>query len=249
MDKTIAARIRHLRGNMTQRELAKELGVSPQAVSEWENGNKTPRMGVIEKISRLFGVTKGFILGEVDVMSSLEGELTQEEQLLIEGYRSLDGYGRELTKVVVQAERKRCIEQFNTENNDEISSTRLLPLYDYPASAGKGSFAGEGEYFELVPVPKEAPMSVAFGIKIKGDSMEPQIPDGSVVWVRPQSDVADGEVCIVTIDDEGYCKKKYGNIFVSINPEYEDLHPGKEQRVIISGKVLYIQKISEKKVD
>jgi len=61
---TVASRIRELRGDMTQREFAAMLGVSPQAVSEWEKANKMPRVGIIEKLSERYGVPKGFILGE-----------------------------------------------------------------------------------------------------------------------------------------------------------------------------------------
>ena len=61
---TIASRIRSLRGEMTQREFADLFGVSPQAVSEWENANKMPRIGIIEKISEKFNVPRAYILGE-----------------------------------------------------------------------------------------------------------------------------------------------------------------------------------------
>ena len=60
----VAVRIRELRGAMTQKEFADMLGVSPQAVSEWENANKMPRINIIEKLSERYGVTKSFILGE-----------------------------------------------------------------------------------------------------------------------------------------------------------------------------------------
>ena len=61
---TIAERIKELRGDMTQKEFAAMLDVSPQAVSEWENANKMPRIGIIEKLSAIYGVTKSYILGD-----------------------------------------------------------------------------------------------------------------------------------------------------------------------------------------
>ena len=62
----IARRIRRLRGGMTQRDFAGLLDVSPQAVSDWENAVKMPRIGVIERLSKLYGVTKSYILGDGD---------------------------------------------------------------------------------------------------------------------------------------------------------------------------------------
>ena len=60
--KTIAAKIKYLRGDATQREFARMLGASPQAVSDWENAIKMPRIGVIEKLSQIYGVPKSYIL-------------------------------------------------------------------------------------------------------------------------------------------------------------------------------------------
>ena len=43
--------------NMTQETLAQTLGVSPQAVSKWENGVTAPDIGMLPAISITFGVT------------------------------------------------------------------------------------------------------------------------------------------------------------------------------------------------
>jgi len=47
---------------MTQREFARILGASPQAVSDWENAIKMPRIGVIEKLSQIYKIPKSYIL-------------------------------------------------------------------------------------------------------------------------------------------------------------------------------------------
>ena len=65
--KTVGQRIKHLRGEMTHMEFADMLGVSPQAVSDWENAKRMPRIGVIEKLSEQFNVPKSYILGECDI--------------------------------------------------------------------------------------------------------------------------------------------------------------------------------------
>ena len=60
----VALRVKEFRGDKTQKEFAAMLGVSPQAVSEWENANKMPRIGIIEKLSAMYNVPKSYILGE-----------------------------------------------------------------------------------------------------------------------------------------------------------------------------------------
>lgn len=43
--------------NMTQDELAERLGVTPQAVSKWENGVSMPDIAILPKLSEIFSVT------------------------------------------------------------------------------------------------------------------------------------------------------------------------------------------------
>ncbi|MGE5590996.1 MAG: helix-turn-helix transcriptional regulator [Bacillota bacterium] len=41
---------------MTQRDLAKALGVTPGAVANWETGERTPSLAMAKRIAQLFGV-------------------------------------------------------------------------------------------------------------------------------------------------------------------------------------------------
>lgn len=47
---------------ITQVQLAKELNVTPQAVSKWENGVSTPDIRLLIPISEFFGVTVDYLL-------------------------------------------------------------------------------------------------------------------------------------------------------------------------------------------
>ena len=59
MDMTIGKRIaaRRKEKNLTQEELAGHMGVSPQAVSKWENDQTCPDISALPKLAQLFGVT------------------------------------------------------------------------------------------------------------------------------------------------------------------------------------------------
>ena len=50
------------RNNYTQDDLAKELGISRQAVSKWETGTTIPDLEVLLKISKLYDITINDIL-------------------------------------------------------------------------------------------------------------------------------------------------------------------------------------------
>lgn len=61
---TLSKRIAALRKGkgMTQEELAERLGVSPQAVSKWENGQSCPDISLLPKLASIFGVTTDLLL-------------------------------------------------------------------------------------------------------------------------------------------------------------------------------------------
>ena len=87
-----------------------------------------------------------------------------------------------------------------------------------------------------------------FGLKIKGNSMEPRIYENDVVIVRQQNDAESGDVVIATINgDEATCKRlrKYrdGIELISNNPSYEPMFFSNEE--ILSKPVRIIGKVVE----
>lgn len=62
----VGRRISELRkeNNMTQMELADKLGISFQAVSNWERGNSMPDISKLPELAELFGVSIDELLGE-----------------------------------------------------------------------------------------------------------------------------------------------------------------------------------------
>lgn len=57
-----------MRQGYTQVSLAKKLGVSKQAVSNWENGNIQPSIDMLIRIADLFSVTTDYLLGREYVL-------------------------------------------------------------------------------------------------------------------------------------------------------------------------------------
>lgn len=62
---TLGKRIMALRkaAGMTQEQVAERLGVSPQAVSKWENDVSCPDVTMIPRIAQLFNVSTDELLG------------------------------------------------------------------------------------------------------------------------------------------------------------------------------------------
>lgn len=65
--------------NMTQMELADRLGISFQAVSNWERGNTMPDISKLPELAEIFHVTTDELLGETSglVRSAAKGEMQQ----------------------------------------------------------------------------------------------------------------------------------------------------------------------------
>ncbi len=89
-----------------------------------------------------------------------------------------------------------------------------------------------------------------FGLKIKGDSMEPRIYDGDVVIVRQQDDADSGDIVIAMVNgDDATCKRlvKYatGIGLISLNSKYSPMMFTEEdiskKPVRIIGKVVELR--------
>jgi repressor LexA len=75
---SIAKNIKKLREkhNLTQKELAEIAGVTDKSVSAWENGQKEPRMGAIQKIADHFGILKSDIIEDQKIKNINKNKLT-----------------------------------------------------------------------------------------------------------------------------------------------------------------------------
>ena len=71
--------------NLTQEQLAEELGVSRQSVSKWESGQALPELEKIVAISMIFDVTIDYLLksSEIDDLSVKTAMLEKQQQNML----------------------------------------------------------------------------------------------------------------------------------------------------------------------
>ena len=90
-----------------------------------------------------------------------------------------------------------------------------------------------------------------FGLRISGDSMEPDIHNGDSVIVKRQDDAESDEIVIALVNgNDGVCKrlKKYADsiALISLNPNYEPMYFNQEEieekPVKIIGKVVELRR-------
>lgn len=95
---------------LTQADLAKKLNVSKQTISYWERGEKTPRMGMIEKMANIFKCSVSEIIdGEsgslfASIFKQSDAPFNFEERMQFNSFNQL--------KVI-----KKALEQNNIDND------------------------------------------------------------------------------------------------------------------------------------
>ena len=106
----LGERLLYLRKNkgITQENLAKELGITNQAVSKWESGQCCPDIELIPEIARFYSISVGELLGvdeigaEDDLIVHIKNELDKK--------KDSDKYG-EILKIAKALHAVMCIEE------------------------------------------------------------------------------------------------------------------------------------------
>lgn len=85
-DKTMGQRIARCRRdqNLSQEALGDQMGVSRQAISKWEADAAVPEIDKLIALSRLFGVSVGWLLGVEENSPRQEEELTDTQLKMVE---------------------------------------------------------------------------------------------------------------------------------------------------------------------
>lgn len=93
------AEARSARG-WTQKQLADAVGTTQQTIQRWESGETDPQVSKLVAISKHLDVTMSYLL---DIGHREESEDDQNEQCLIEMYRSLPIDKKELVISLVES--------------------------------------------------------------------------------------------------------------------------------------------------
>ena len=118
--------------NMTQMQLADAMGVSYQAVSNWERGNSMPDISKLEDLCRVLEITVNQLLGMETPAAAAVTKVMAEEELTVE----------ELTEVAPVLQPKELKKQLKAEKK-----RRKLKL---DAIADLAPFLGQAELEELL---------------------------------------------------------------------------------------------------
>ena len=183
-------------------ELAGRLGISRSAVGNYETGVSAPKEEVLLRLFDALGVDPNYLYR--DAYRAHGGIRSNEEQALLEGYRRLSLAGRQTVHTMVRA-----LEDLQQESErlQPRQDSRTIPLYASHAAAGYAAPVFNEDY-ETIPVTGQVPRGAELAVRIQGDSMEPYIHDGGVVYVN-HDPLHNGDVGIFCVDGDMVCKQYY----------------------------------------
>lgn len=205
---------------LSAEKVAERLGVSPSTIYRYENG-EINKMGIdkLGPIAAAVQATPAYLMGwdeEPDVLPAeivLSADLADlDAQLNSAGHIELVTYAEFL---VSQPE-------YRQESGRPAQKIRH---YIVPAAAGYASPI-EGSDYEILEL-DDVPAGADYCITVSGDSMEPYIKDGSLVFVKRSLDLTDFDVGVFYVDGDVLIKQLFvdpmHNIYLlSANPRRED---------------------------
>ena len=207
-----------LRSKKSQSDAARYLGVTPQAISNWERGYTRIDCISLFRLLDLYGTEVAAFLRACGLLGKQETGRANAEERLLTLYRALEERDRARLLRIAAAFAE------PEEAAPPKKQSRIIPLYHFLAAAGIPSPQPGEDYDELSV---DADNRADFAARIAGDSMEPYIHDGDTVYCVRSIDLRDGDVGIFYADSGMVCKQflrdSEGNVYLfSLNRSRAD---------------------------
>lgn len=181
----IAARIRRLRGEKTQNEVAKKLHITQSYLSEIERGKKTPSKALLLDIARTFDTTVSYLLGETN---------------------------RIVMPITAERVRRRSPSSFNLLADVDCIRIPIVSMSEIVNACRTNSFSYERH--SRIGVPKAdiglnfSASNLPFAVKLYGGNNKTfGYPEGSRAVINPEEAVKNFDIVLVFYKGELALKK------------------------------------------
>ena len=211
----ICDRIRHYREGLgvEQKALAAMVGVTANAVSNWEGGRARPDVNLLPNICEALRITLYQLYG----LDDPSVKYTTVEDAFMENYRQLTPGHQYAVRAMAQ-------NLLQVQQAEGCRKIHKLTRFEHQLAAGIGDpneFEDSGTPIYVYDDSLTCRADCVF--TVNGDSMEPDYPDGCMVLVKRISDSGEltpGDVGAFMIDNETYIKEYQPDGLHSLNPAY-----------------------------
>ena len=237
----IGEKIRQYRlaNGWTQQELGAKIGISKNAIGNYEKGFRSP------KKNTMFDLAKAFSISIDDLFPPVQKPSPSDIQTI---YDKLEPPRQ--GKVLTFAERQ--LDEQENEDKAKINevSENIIRLDDYRqsthrrvtgvVSAGSGSMQDDDLDMEVSFYEDEIPDDYDAIAYVVGNSMEPKIKNGDYLFIKNTPQIDYNTIGIFQVDGANYVKKLRQGYLESLNPDYEDIHLDESNDIRIIGEVVSI---------
>ena len=218
---------------LSQPELADLLSkqgidVTAKAISKWETNAREPGLHVFLTLCKLLDIEDIYDAYFGKNPYSVMNGLNQEGKDKIKDYAKIlkaSGLFEPPVANIIPFRRK------------EI----FMDIFGDAVSAGTGNFLTDSPK-ESYEVGDLAPDNADFGVRISGDSMEPEYHNGEIAWIQQKDSISSGEVGIFYLNGDAYIKKLHdepdGLFLISLNKKYKPIAIQESDSFKIFGKVV-----------
>ena len=239
----------------TLKQISEESGVSPGTVNKIFAGQtEAPKLETIKAIV----YSLGFTLDDLDPppQTHPSAKPGTSAMKLARLYDTLDAHGRELVQLVAEMEARRMEAEAAQPQQQPAEAEPEIPLIKHYLVAPAAGYAApiEGEDYEMIPLPPGAPRNADFCVNVSGDSMEPYIRDGELVYVKRDAPLSLFDVGIFFLNGDVYIKQfcidHTGTVYLlSANSKRESankvVRPDSSSTFVCYGKVLLSHRLPQ----
>lgn len=230
----IAQAIRFFRRKrgFNQPQLAAMIGVTKNAVTNWESGHSHPSPANVTRLCRALDVSADALFG----IPPREKGLSAGEWEHLRTYRALDAYQRGTVDALMASLLENERLSFLDRVREKFVPIRFVELQ---ASAGTGNpladrCEGETIYLEGTDAVRRADAVMT----VSGDSMMPTFQNGDEILVERTERLRFGEIGVFELAGEAYVKEYRPEGLYSHNPHYGLIVPGEDDDIHVFGRVL-----------
>ena len=222
--------IRQRRG-LNQPQLAAQIGVTKNAVTNWETGLSRPDLATIPKICAALHVSADLLLG-------LPRErLTEEEKLHLAAWRKLTSPEQASVSTLIEA--LFLNRQAAAKAAPALVRALRLPWAEDKVCAGSGNALSERTDTAWCYLREGTLTSKADEvINVTGDSMEPVFHDGDSLLVQFADTLQEGEVGVFVLNGEGTVKEYRRDGLYPYNRKHAVIRPAAGDSLRLIGRVL-----------